>query len=143
MTFWQTNCEAGRQLGERAVFGRVAVGFSRDGRAADPLLFAPVPGHVHGCPGAGADPAFGGITGGNSENLLVLLVPLVFCYGVSFFFTFLEQMKLAVPQLRYVVIAVFAALSCLPMISRSCRPRRCRWFIRRTIRRKFNRRRAG
>jgi 4-amino-4-deoxy-L-arabinose transferase-like glycosyltransferase len=52
----------------------------------------------------------------NSENLLVLLVPLVFCYGVSFFFTFLEQMKLAVPQLRYVVIAVFAALSCLPMI---------------------------
>ena len=28
----------------------------------------------------------------NSEDLLVLLVPLVFCYGVSFFFTFLEQM---------------------------------------------------
>ena len=52
----------------------------------------------------------------NSENLLVLLVPLVFCYGVSFFFTFLEQMKLAVPQLRYVVIAGFAMLSCLPMI---------------------------
>jgi hypothetical protein len=53
----------------------------------------------------------------NSENLIVLLVPLVFCYGVSFFFTFLDQMKLAVPQLRYVVIAVFVALSCLPMIS--------------------------
>ena len=52
----------------------------------------------------------------NSENLLVLLVPLVFCYGVSFFFTFLEQMKLSVLQLRYAVIAVFAALSCLPMI---------------------------
>jgi hypothetical protein len=52
----------------------------------------------------------------NSENLLVLLVPLVFCYGVSFFFTFLGQMKLAVLQLRYAVIAVFAALSCLPMI---------------------------
>ena len=52
----------------------------------------------------------------NSENLLVLLVPLVFCYGVSFFFTFLEQMKLPVLQLRYAVIAVFAALSCLPMI---------------------------
>jgi len=30
----------------------------------------------------------------NSENLLVLLIPLVFCYGVSFFFTFMEQMKL-------------------------------------------------
>jgi hypothetical protein len=52
----------------------------------------------------------------NSENLLVLLVPLVFCYGVSFFFTFLGQMKLAVSQLRYAVIAVFAVLSCLPMI---------------------------
>jgi 4-amino-4-deoxy-L-arabinose transferase-like glycosyltransferase len=52
----------------------------------------------------------------NSENLLVLLIPLVFCYGVSFFFAFMEQMKLPVPQLRYVVMAVFAALSCLPMI---------------------------
>ena len=52
----------------------------------------------------------------NSENLLVLLIPLVFCYGVSFFFTFMEQMRLPVPQLRYVVMAVFAALSCLPMI---------------------------
>jgi hypothetical protein len=52
----------------------------------------------------------------NSENLIVLLVPLVFVYGVSFFFTFLDQMKLAVPQLRYVVIAAFVAVSCLPMI---------------------------
>jgi hypothetical protein len=52
----------------------------------------------------------------NSENLIVLLAPLVFIYGVSFFFTFLDQMKLAVPQLRYVVMAAFVALSCLPMI---------------------------
>jgi hypothetical protein len=52
----------------------------------------------------------------NSENLLVLLIPLVFCYGVSFFFTFMEQMKLPVLQLRYAVVAGFAALSCLPMI---------------------------
>ena len=52
----------------------------------------------------------------NSENLIVLLAPLVFIYGVSFFFTFLDQMKLVVPQLRYVVIAGFVALSCLPMI---------------------------
>jgi 4-amino-4-deoxy-L-arabinose transferase-like glycosyltransferase len=52
----------------------------------------------------------------NSENLIVLLVPLVFIYGVSFFFTFLDQMKLVIPQLRYVVIVVFVALSCLPMI---------------------------
>jgi len=55
----------------------------------------------------------------NSENLLVLLTPLIFCYGVSFFFTFLDQMKLIVPQLRYVVVAVFVALSCFPMLSLS------------------------
>jgi hypothetical protein len=53
----------------------------------------------------------------NSENLLVLLVPLVFIYGASFFFTFLGQMRLPVPQLRYVVIGGFAVLSCLPMIT--------------------------
>jgi hypothetical protein len=52
----------------------------------------------------------------NSENLLVLLIPLVFCYGVSFFFIFLDQMKLAAPQLRYAIIAAFVVLSCLPMI---------------------------
>jgi hypothetical protein len=54
--------------------------------------------------------------GVNSENLLVLLVPLVFIYGVSFFFTFLGQMALPRSQLRYAVIAVFATISCLPMI---------------------------
>ena len=53
----------------------------------------------------------------NSENLLVLLVPLVLCFGVSFFFTFLDQMRLAIYQLRYVVIAAFAALCCLPLIA--------------------------
>jgi hypothetical protein len=52
----------------------------------------------------------------NSENLIVLLAPLVFIFGVSFFFTFLDQMKLEVPQLRYVVITIFVTLSCLPMI---------------------------
>jgi hypothetical protein len=52
----------------------------------------------------------------NSENLLVLLTPLVFIYGVSFFFTFLEQMKLPLPQLRYAATVLFAGLCCLPMI---------------------------
>jgi len=52
----------------------------------------------------------------NSENLLVLLVPLVFIYGVSFFFTFLEQMKLPLPQLHYAATGLFAGLCCLPMI---------------------------
>ncbi|MDD5138791.1 MAG: glycosyltransferase family 39 protein [Verrucomicrobiales bacterium] len=52
----------------------------------------------------------------NSENLLVLLVPLVFVFGVSFFFTLLREMTLPLVQLRYAVIAGFAALCCLPMI---------------------------
>ena len=53
----------------------------------------------------------------NSENLLVLLVPLIFIYGTSFFFTFLEQMKLPLPRLRYVVISIFVTVCCVPMIS--------------------------
>jgi len=52
----------------------------------------------------------------NSENLLVLLAPLVFIYGVSFFFTLLEQMVLPAFQLRYAITAAFVMLSCLPMI---------------------------
>ncbi len=52
----------------------------------------------------------------NSENLLVLLVPLVFVFGASFFFTLLEQMALPLLQLRYAVIAGFVVLCCLPML---------------------------
>jgi hypothetical protein len=52
----------------------------------------------------------------NSENLLVLLVPLVIVFGASFFFTLLDQMTLPVLPLRYAVIAGFVALCCLPMI---------------------------
>jgi hypothetical protein len=52
----------------------------------------------------------------NSENLLVLLVPLIFIFGASFFFTLLEQMTLPLLQLRYAVIAGFVALCCLPLV---------------------------
>lgn len=52
----------------------------------------------------------------NSENLLVLLAPIVIVFGVSFFFTLLDQMDLPVRQLRYLVISVFCALVCLPAI---------------------------
>jgi hypothetical protein len=52
----------------------------------------------------------------NSENLLVLLAPLAFVYGVSLFLTLLEQMNLPALQLRYPIIGGFAALACLPMI---------------------------
>jgi hypothetical protein len=59
----------------------------------------------------------------NSENLLVLLAPMVFIYGVSFFFTFLEQMKLPLTQLRYATTVLFAGLCCLPMIFTLLPPR--------------------
>jgi hypothetical protein len=52
----------------------------------------------------------------NSENILVLLAPLAFIYGVSLFLTLLEQINLPARQLRYPIIAGFAVLSCLPMI---------------------------
>jgi 4-amino-4-deoxy-L-arabinose transferase-like glycosyltransferase len=52
----------------------------------------------------------------NSENLLVLLAPLAFIYGVGLFLTLLDQMNLPVLQLRYPIIAAFLALTCLPMI---------------------------
>jgi hypothetical protein len=51
----------------------------------------------------------------NSENLLVLLVPLVVIFGSTFFFTLLDQMTLPLVQLRYAVTAGFVALSCLPL----------------------------
>jgi hypothetical protein len=52
----------------------------------------------------------------NSENLLVLLVPLVFVYGVSLFYLLLEQMPLPLPQLRFLVIGIFTLVACLPMV---------------------------
>ncbi|MGH7951971.1 MAG: hypothetical protein ACREFE_08635 [Limisphaerales bacterium] len=52
----------------------------------------------------------------NSENLLALLVPLVFVFGASFFFTLLEQMALPILELRYAIVGIFAGLCCLPMI---------------------------
>ena len=52
----------------------------------------------------------------NSENLIVLTVPLVFIYGAVFFLTLLRQMKLPVTQLRYAVTGLFVLVSCLPMV---------------------------
>ena len=59
----------------------------------------------------------------NSENLIVLTAPLVFIYGGVFFLTLLRQMKLPVAQLHYAIIALFVAVSCLPMIFLLCAPR--------------------
>ena len=52
----------------------------------------------------------------NSENLLVLVAPLVLVYGVSLFYLLLEQVELPFREMRYVGISVFAVVACLPMI---------------------------
>ena len=71
-----------------------------------------------------------------SENLLAVVAPLVFVFGVGMFYLLLDQMRLAIPQLRFVVIGGFvrARLSprrrsgVLPRSRRSCGSgnRRCR-----------------
>jgi len=60
----------------------------------------------------------------NSENLIVLCVPLIIVYAVSLFYTLLEQMRLVARQLRYVAIALFALMSCLPMVFALLPPRK-------------------
>ena len=51
----------------------------------------------------------------NSENLLVLLTPLMVVYGVALFFTLLENIQLPFRQMRYVAMTVFAILVTLPL----------------------------
>jgi 4-amino-4-deoxy-L-arabinose transferase-like glycosyltransferase len=52
----------------------------------------------------------------NSENLLILVAPLVLTFGVNLFFLFLDQFDLPARELRYAVIGIFSALVCLPMV---------------------------
>jgi len=59
----------------------------------------------------------------NSENLLVLLAPLVFIYGASLFLILLDQMALPMRELRHVIKAVFVGLCCAPMVFTLLPPR--------------------
>ena len=52
----------------------------------------------------------------NSENLLVLLTPLVVVYGVALFFTMLDQVQLPLPNLRMLLVVVFGFVISLPMV---------------------------
>lgn len=52
----------------------------------------------------------------NSENLLVLLAPLVVMYGVSLFFVLLDQVMLPFLQLRQVLVGAFALIVSLPLV---------------------------
>jgi hypothetical protein len=52
----------------------------------------------------------------NSENLLILLVPMVVVYGASLFLLLLEQVNWPYRELRYAAIGAFALVTSLPLI---------------------------
>ena len=52
----------------------------------------------------------------NSQNLLVLLAPLVIVFGVGMFFILLDQVNLPFPQLRSAVTSMFGAVVCAPLV---------------------------
>ena len=53
----------------------------------------------------------------NSENLFVLLTPLVVIFGVASFLKLLEQVNLPSLQVRYWAIVLMLALACQPLIA--------------------------
>jgi hypothetical protein len=59
----------------------------------------------------------------NSENLLVLLVPLVFVYGVSLFFQMLDHMNLPFKGARFMVTGLFLVIMASPMLFSFLPPR--------------------
>jgi 4-amino-4-deoxy-L-arabinose transferase-like glycosyltransferase len=52
----------------------------------------------------------------NSENLLVLLTPMVVMFGVSLFSLFVEQVDLPIRELRYALLGLAGTLLCLPLL---------------------------
>src|SRR2546429_2067228 len=52
----------------------------------------------------------------NSENLLVLLAPLVIMYGAGMYSLLLDQLNLPFPQLRHGATVVLVLLACAPLI---------------------------
>jgi hypothetical protein len=52
----------------------------------------------------------------NSENLLALLAPLVFVYGVALFYTLLDQLNLVTMDARGAAVGVFILVMCGPLL---------------------------
>jgi len=52
----------------------------------------------------------------HSDNLLVVLAPLVFIYGASLFFTLFEQVAAPSPALRFLVLGLFALIAGAPLV---------------------------
>ena len=59
----------------------------------------------------------------NTENLLVLLLPLVYLFGAGLFFLLLDQLKLNFNGAQFYVSTFVAVLSCLPLVFRLLPPR--------------------
>jgi 4-amino-4-deoxy-L-arabinose transferase-like glycosyltransferase len=59
----------------------------------------------------------------NSENLLVLLAPVVMLFGVAMFFLLLDQVNLPFPPTRTIVTSVFGIVVCAPLIFTMLPPR--------------------
>lgn len=52
----------------------------------------------------------------NSENMLVLLAPVIVVFGVGLFYVLLEGIQFPFPEMRNVTITVFAAILLMPML---------------------------
>ena len=59
----------------------------------------------------------------NSENLLVLLAPMVFVFGSALFFILVDQFTLPVPELRVVATVLFGAVASAALIFNLSPPR--------------------
>jgi hypothetical protein len=59
----------------------------------------------------------------NSENLFVLIAPMVIIYGISLFYILLDQIHLPARQFRYLIITVFCLILCLPALLSFISPR--------------------
>ena len=59
----------------------------------------------------------------NSENLLVLLAPLVFMYGAAMFHTLLDQLNLPLLDVRGLAVVGFVAVLCAPLLLALLAPR--------------------
>lgn len=59
----------------------------------------------------------------NSDNLLVLLTPLAFTFGVGLFYQLMDQIDLPFPPLRTWVAGIFGAIMCAPLFFTFLPPR--------------------
>jgi hypothetical protein len=59
----------------------------------------------------------------NSENLLVIVAPIIVVFGMSLFYVLLDQMQLPAREFRYLIIGVFCLLICAPALINFVQPR--------------------